>query len=63
MYKRFSELGWIMLLQKSRAVRVTLEGKEAFSKHLHIVGLASSSALPSEALQSYSEINLGSASE
>ncbi len=36
-YKRFSELGWIVPLQKSRAVRVTLEGREAFSKYLHIV--------------------------
>jgi biotin operon repressor len=37
MYKRFSELGWIAPLRKSRAVRVTLEGREAFSKHLRIV--------------------------
>jgi DNA-binding transcriptional ArsR family regulator len=37
MYKRFSELGWIAPLRKSRAVRVTLEGREAFAKHLHIV--------------------------
>ena len=37
MYKRFSELGWIAPSRKSRAVRVTLEGREAFSKFLHIV--------------------------
>jgi len=37
MYKRFSELGWIVRSRKSRAVRVTLEGRGAFSKHLHIV--------------------------
>jgi DNA-binding transcriptional ArsR family regulator len=37
MYKRFSELGWIAPIAKSRAVRVTLEGREAFSKYLHIV--------------------------
>jgi DNA-binding transcriptional ArsR family regulator len=37
MYKRFSELGWIALSRKSRAVRVNLEGREAFSKYLHIV--------------------------
>jgi DNA-binding transcriptional ArsR family regulator len=37
MYKRFSELGWVMPLRKSRAVRVTLEGRKAFLKHLHIV--------------------------
>jgi DNA-binding transcriptional ArsR family regulator len=37
MYKRFSELGWIAPSRKSRAVRVTLEGREAFSKYLRIV--------------------------
>ena len=37
MCKRFSELGWIVSSRKSRAVRVTLEGREAFSKYLHIV--------------------------
>jgi DNA-binding transcriptional ArsR family regulator len=37
MYKRFLELGWIAPTGKSRAVRVTLEGREAFSKYLHIV--------------------------
>jgi len=37
MYKRFVELGWIEAIRKSRAVRITLEGREAFSKHLHIV--------------------------
>jgi DNA-binding transcriptional ArsR family regulator len=37
MYKRFSGLGWIAPIRKLRAVRVTLEGREAFSKYLHIV--------------------------
>jgi hypothetical protein len=37
MYKRFSELGWIASAEKSRAVRVPLEGRKAFSKYLHIV--------------------------
>ena len=37
MQKRFSELGWIVRSRKSRAVRVTLEGRKALSKHLHIV--------------------------
>jgi DNA-binding transcriptional ArsR family regulator len=37
MYKRLSELGWIVPSRKSRAVRVTLEGREAFSKYLRIV--------------------------
>jgi len=36
LYKRFSEVGWIVPSQKSRAVRVTVEGREAFWKHLHI---------------------------
>jgi len=36
MYKRFAELGWIAPLRRSRALRVTLEGREAFSKHLRI---------------------------
>lgn len=37
LYKRFLELGWIAPSGKSRAVRVTLEGRKAFSKYLHIV--------------------------
>lgn len=37
MYKRFSELGWIAPSHTSRAVRVTLRGREAFSKYLRIV--------------------------
>jgi DNA-binding transcriptional ArsR family regulator len=37
MYKQFSKLGWIVPLRKSRAVRVTLEGKEAFFKYLKVV--------------------------
>lgn len=37
MYKRFSELGWIAPSRTSRAVRVTLQGREAFSKYLRIV--------------------------
>jgi DNA-binding transcriptional ArsR family regulator len=37
MYKRFSELGWIAPSRTSRAVRVTLDGREAFSKYLRIV--------------------------
>jgi DNA-binding transcriptional ArsR family regulator len=37
MHKRFVELGWIAALRRSRAVRVTLEGREEFSKHLRIV--------------------------
>jgi DNA-binding transcriptional ArsR family regulator len=37
MNKRFSELGWIAPLRRSRVVRVTLEGRKAFSKHLRIV--------------------------
>jgi DNA-binding transcriptional ArsR family regulator len=37
LYKRFSQLGWIVPSRKSRAVRVTLEGREAFSKYLRIV--------------------------
>jgi DNA-binding transcriptional ArsR family regulator len=37
MYKRFSELGWIAPLRSSRAIRVTLVGREAFSKYLRIV--------------------------
>jgi DNA-binding transcriptional ArsR family regulator len=37
MYKRFSELGWIASSRTSRAVRVTLQGREAFSKYLRIV--------------------------
>jgi len=37
LYKRLSQLGWIVPSQKSRAIRVTLEGRKAFSKYLHIV--------------------------
>ncbi len=37
MYKRFSELRWIVPSRNSRAVRVTLEGREAFLKCLRIV--------------------------
>jgi hypothetical protein len=37
LYKRFLELGWIAPSVKSRAVRVTLEGRQALSKYLHIV--------------------------
>jgi DNA-binding transcriptional ArsR family regulator len=37
MYRRILELGWITPSVKSRAVRVTLEGRQAFSEHLHIV--------------------------
>jgi DNA-binding transcriptional ArsR family regulator len=37
LYKRFAELGWIAPTRKSRAVRVTLQGRKAFSKYLHIV--------------------------
>jgi DNA-binding transcriptional ArsR family regulator len=37
MYSRFSELGWISAMPKSRAVRITVKGREAFSNHLHIV--------------------------
>ena len=37
LYKRFSELGWIVPARKLRVVRVTLEGREALLKHLGIV--------------------------
>ncbi len=37
MHKRFSELRWIVPTRKSRVVRVTLEGRKAFSKYLHLV--------------------------
>jgi DNA-binding transcriptional ArsR family regulator len=37
MYKQFSKLSWIVPSRKSRTVRVTLEGREAFSKYLRIV--------------------------
>ena len=37
MYKRLSELGWIAPSRESRAVLVSLRGREAFLKHLHIV--------------------------
>lgn len=37
MYQRFLELGWIAASGKSRAVRVPLEGREAFSNYLHLV--------------------------
>jgi DNA-binding transcriptional ArsR family regulator len=36
-YQRFSELGWIAPTRKLRVVRVTLEGRKAFQKHLGIV--------------------------
>ncbi len=36
MYKRFLALRWIQPARATRAVRVTLEGRQAFSKHLHI---------------------------
>jgi DNA-binding transcriptional ArsR family regulator len=36
MYKRFSQLGWIAPARRSRAIRVTLEGRQAFSKLLRI---------------------------
>ena len=35
-YERFSEIGWVVPIRKSRAVRVTLQGREAFSKYLNI---------------------------
>jgi hypothetical protein len=37
MYERFSELGWIVPARKTRALRVTLEGRQAFQKFLHLV--------------------------
>jgi DNA-binding transcriptional ArsR family regulator len=37
MYERFRELGWIAPSVKSRTVRVTLEGRQAFFENLHIV--------------------------
>jgi hypothetical protein len=37
MFKRFSELGWIVPARKARALRVTLEGRQAFQKFLHVV--------------------------
>lgn len=37
MYKGFSKLGWIVPSRRVRGVRVTLEGREAFLKHLHLV--------------------------
>ncbi|MGC2399789.1 MAG: helix-turn-helix transcriptional regulator [Acidobacteriaceae bacterium] len=36
-YKRFSELRWIAPTRKSRNIRVTLEGRKALLKNLHIV--------------------------
>jgi len=33
MLKRFSDLEWIVPIRKSRAVRVTLEGRKAFAKY------------------------------
>jgi DNA-binding transcriptional ArsR family regulator len=36
MYRRFSELGWVEETRKSRIVRITLEGRRAFAKHLHL---------------------------
>jgi DNA-binding transcriptional ArsR family regulator len=35
--KRLSELGWIAPSRKSRTIRITLEGREAFLKYLKIV--------------------------
>jgi DNA-binding transcriptional ArsR family regulator len=37
LYKRLSQLGWIAPSRKSRAVRVTLEGREGLLKHLELV--------------------------
>lgn len=37
MYRRFAELGWIASARKTRAIRITLEGRQAFAKHLKIV--------------------------
>ncbi|HEY4358442.1 MAG TPA: helix-turn-helix transcriptional regulator [Acidobacteriaceae bacterium] len=37
MYKRFTELGWIAPARKTRAIRITLEGRQAFAKHLKLV--------------------------
>lgn len=37
MYKRMVELGWMVPSQKSRAVRITLDGRRALAKHLQIV--------------------------
>jgi hypothetical protein len=37
MYKRFAELGYIVPLRKTRAVRVTLEGRMALAKSLRVV--------------------------
>jgi DNA-binding PadR family transcriptional regulator len=37
LYKRLSQLGWIVPSRKSRAVRVTLEGREALLKHFELV--------------------------
>jgi DNA-binding transcriptional ArsR family regulator len=36
MYKRFCTLRWIAPIRGSRTVRVTVEGQQAFLKHLHI---------------------------
>lgn len=37
LYKRLVEMDWISALQKSRAVGVTLKGREVFLKHFRIV--------------------------
>jgi DNA-binding transcriptional ArsR family regulator len=37
MYKRLLELRWVVPAQKTRAVRITLEGRKAFSKHLRLI--------------------------
>jgi DNA-binding transcriptional ArsR family regulator len=37
LYRRFAELGWVAPTPKSRAISVTLKGRKAFLKYLHIV--------------------------
>jgi hypothetical protein len=37
LHKRLLELGWITPLRSSRAVGITLKGREALLKHLRIV--------------------------
>jgi DNA-binding transcriptional ArsR family regulator len=37
MYKRFVEIGWVSPSPRSRAVKISLKGREAFLKHLGIV--------------------------
>lgn len=36
MYRRFAALRWIEPAKGSRAVRITLEGRKALAKHLHV---------------------------